>query len=83
VGLVYTNGHAVDEYDRLLYDLLTFDFSEPDSAEAMLLNCYIESPSSVMNRRTVLEKTGRFDSNLRTASDHDLWIRTREITRFF
>jgi glycosyltransferase involved in cell wall biosynthesis len=83
VGLVYTNGHAIDENDNILNDLLPKDFCEPCNPDAMLLSCYIQSPSSVILRRNLIEEIGMFDTNLKTASDHDLWIRASERTRLF
>ena len=66
VGLVYPNGHAIDENDRILYDLLPTDFCEPCNPDAMLLSCYIQSPSSVILRRNLIEEIGMFDTNLFT-----------------
>ena len=83
VGLAHVNGYTIDKNDNILYELLPKDFSEPHKPEAILLNCYIKSPSSVMVRRILLEKTGMFDTGIRSGSDHDLWIRMKEITDFY
>jgi glycosyltransferase involved in cell wall biosynthesis len=83
VGLVHTNGYAIDENDSILYELMPRDFREPDKPEAILLSCYIKTPSSVMVRRDFLERVGMFYQGFRIASDHDLWIRMKEITRFY
>jgi glycosyltransferase involved in cell wall biosynthesis len=83
VGLVHTNGYAIDENDNILYELMPKDFREPDTPEAILLSCYIKTPSSVMVKRHLLERVGMFYQGLRIASDHDLWIRMREITKFY
>jgi len=83
VGLVHTNGYAIDENDSILYELMPRDFREPDKPEAILLSCYIKTPSSVMVRRDFLERVGMFYQGFRIATDHDLWIRMKEITRFY
>ena len=83
VGLVHTNGYAIDEDDNILYELLPKDFNEPNQPEAILLNCYIKTPSSVIVRRNLLEKVGMFYEGFRLSSDHDLWIRMKEITIFY
>jgi len=83
VGLVHTNGYSIDENDNILYELLPKDFNEPQQPEAILLSCYIKAPSSVIARRDLLEKAGMFCEGFRLSSDHDLWIRMKEITNFY
>ena len=83
IGLVHTNGYAIDENDNILYELMPKNFSEPNQPEAILLNCYIKTPSSVIVRRDLLEKVGMFDEGFRISSDHDLWIRMKENTNFY
>lgn len=81
VGLVYTGGHVIDDNDNILYGLFSDDFIETNTIGAILLNCYIRTPSSVMVRRDVLQKAGRFTAGI-TVPDHDMWIRMSEITKF-
>jgi glycosyltransferase involved in cell wall biosynthesis len=83
VGLVHTNGYAIDENDNILYELMPKDFNEPNQPEAILLNCYIKTPSSVIVRRKLLGEVGMFDEGFRISSDHDLWVRMKEITNFY
>lgn len=78
VGLVYTNGHAIDEKDNKLYRLLPEGFIETNDPGKLLVNCYIKSPSSVMVRRTALEAVGLFKEYLPACADHDLWLRISE-----
>jgi glycosyltransferase involved in cell wall biosynthesis len=82
VGLVYTGGHVIDECDNVLYNLFPKDFVETNSVGSILLNCYIRTPSSVMVRRDILRQVGKFDTRL-TISDHDMWIRMSETTKFY
>ena len=37
--------------------------------------------SSVLIRRTVLDRVGEFDTRLQGPEDHDLWLRVAEVTR--
>lgn len=82
VGLVYTGGHVIDDYDKILYNLFPKDFVETNSVGSILLNCYIRTPSTVMVRRDILREVGKFDTRL-TIPDHDMWVRMSEITKFY
>lgn len=76
-GLVYCNGVAIDEEDRVLYDLFSLDHKEERALGKILLDCYIRTPSTVMIRRDVFEELGLFDERLQ-CNDHDMWIRCSE-----
>jgi glycosyltransferase involved in cell wall biosynthesis len=82
VGLVYTNEYALDENDRVLYKYFPDSYKEKNVPGEILLNCYIQSPSSVMVRRCVLDTVGLFKSHMPRCADHDMWIRINEITKF-
>ncbi|MCU0223440.1 MAG: glycosyltransferase [Acidobacteria bacterium] len=83
IDLVYTNGHAVDQAGTRLWDLFPPGFVEQNRPEALLMNCYISAGmSTVVLRRQVFEAAGGFDTAVRYAKDHDLWLRLIERTRF-
>jgi glycosyltransferase involved in cell wall biosynthesis len=82
VGFVYVNGHAIDYNDKILYKLINDDFQERNFPENILLDCYVRSCSSVMFRKKLIEKVGQFNVDLRYATDHDMWIRMSETTKF-
>jgi glycosyltransferase involved in cell wall biosynthesis len=81
VGLVYTNGHAIDENGKILYQLLPEGFKEENIPGEILLNCYIRAPSSTMVRRQILQRAGLFREDLQS-TDHDMWVRVGEVSRF-
>lgn len=81
VGLVYTNGLAMEEEGKGLHNLLPDSFHERNVKGAILLNCYIRVPSSVMVRRALLEKVGLFRTDIQ-ATDHDMWVRMSELAQF-
>jgi len=82
VGLVYTNGYVIDEQDNILYRLFPEDFKEENYPGKIFLKCYIRTPSSVMVKREIFEQIGLFKPYL-NASDHDIWIRMSEVTKFY
>lgn len=82
VGLVYSNGYAIDENDDKLYRLLPDNHIELNKPELVLLNCYFNLPSNSLVRRSAYEKSGLFDESLRSAQDHDMAIRLAEVTKF-
>lgn len=83
IGLVYSNGHAIDENDNVLYKYFPDQFQEKNTPGTILLDCYIQTPSGVMVKREVLEKVGLFKTYLPSCADHDLWVRMSEVTRFY
>lgn len=82
IGLVYINGHAIDENGNRLYKLFPLGHVEANRPEKILLNCYIPSPSNSLVRRAALDKAGEFDEELSCVADHDILIRLAEVTRF-
>jgi glycosyltransferase involved in cell wall biosynthesis len=82
VGIVYTNGYVIDENDKILFTLFLDNFREENIRGQMLLKCYIKTPSSVMVKREIFNKTGLFKNHLHSM-DHDMWIRMSEVTKFY
>jgi len=84
VGAVYTNGHAIDEYDNILYTLFPSNHEERNDFGRILTDCYISAGSSTfVVRRDAIKKVGLFDERYRCSYDHDMWIRLSEITSFY
>lgn len=82
IGLVYTNGFAIDEIGEKLYQLISNGFREENIPGRILLDNYIRSPSSTMVRKNVFEKTGLFKVGLQSM-DHDMWIKIGEKSKFY
>ncbi len=82
VGLVYTNGRAIDENDRTLYNLFPGQFIEENNVGNILVNCYIRTPSMVMVKRELIKMIGGFNEKYAYAKDHDYWIKLSEVTKF-
>jgi glycosyltransferase involved in cell wall biosynthesis len=78
VGLVYSNGTAIDEHDRPLYPIFNPGHHPPKGPEEILKDCFIGCPSSTLVRKTLFETVGPFDESLRAAQDHDMLIRLLE-----
>jgi glycosyltransferase involved in cell wall biosynthesis len=82
VGVVYTNGYAVDENDKILFKLFPDNFQEENICGKILLKGYIKSESSIMVRREMFRQVGLFKTNL-LAADHDLYVRLSEVAKFY
>lgn len=76
-AMVYSNGWAIDENDKILYDLLPDNHRETNSPCELLMNCYIRTPGTILVRKSILEQVGGFDPTL-SAGDHDLLLRIAE-----
>ncbi len=81
VGLVYANGHDVDENGSILYRIYDEDHSEESDPNRVLLDCYFLLPNNALLRRDVLNQSGVFNEDLRSAQDHDLAIRIVEVAK--
>lgn len=81
IGLVYTNGDVINDDGNILYSFIKSDHQETNEVGAILLDCYIRTPSTVMLRRNVLERAGNFKEGI--IPDHDMWIRIKELTDFY
>ncbi len=81
VGLVYANGHTIDEHGNTIYRIYGDDHQEPSDPNRVLLDCYLFLPTNALLRREVLDRAGLFEESFRSAQDHDLAIRIFEVTR--
>lgn len=78
IGLVFTAvviiGDSVDKQKKRHAGLLERKFNKGDQ-HAVLAQKNIIAPSSVVLRRSVLDRTGFFDESLFSCEDWDLWLR--------
>lgn len=81
VGLVYTNGYVIDGDGNRLYSLFGGGHVETDAIGAILLNCYIRTPSLVMVRSRLLQTVGPFTVGI--IPDQDMWVRLKEVSSFY
>jgi glycosyltransferase involved in cell wall biosynthesis len=81
VGLMYSNGNVIDGNDRYLHYFLGKDHRETNDIGAILLDCYIRTPSAVMVRSETLRTAGIFTEGI--IPDHDMWIRMKELAPFY
>ena len=82
IGLVYTNGYAVNAEGEILYAIYDNNHKEYNDTDAVLLDCYILLPQNSLVRKSVYDKAGFFEESYRSAQDHDMLIRIAEITKF-
>jgi glycosyltransferase involved in cell wall biosynthesis len=82
IGLVYTNGYAVNADGEIIYPMYGNNHRENNDTAAVLLDCYILLPQNSLVRKSVYDKAGFFEESYRSAQDHDMLIRIAEITRF-
>ena len=81
VGLVYSNGIAIDDRGAKLYDIYEDSHKEGNNPSDVLLDCYFFVPTNSLIRRTILDRVGGFNENLRAGQDHDMAIRIAETTK--
>lgn len=81
VGLVYSNGYAIDAGGSRLYELYPAGHKEEGNPGRVLLECQFACPSSYLVRRSALDAVGEFDETMRSAQDHDMAIRLAEVTK--
>lgn len=83
VGVVHTDGDVVDERGGRLYGLYPDGFPGCSDPLRLLVDNFIRAGmSSVLVRRSCMELAGPFDTELRWAKDHDMWLRLMERTEF-
>jgi glycosyltransferase involved in cell wall biosynthesis len=80
-GLVYANGHAINENGKVIFRFYDKSHKEESDPNRVLLDCYFLLPNNALLRRKVLDKAGLFDESLRSAQDHDMAIRVTEVTK--
>ena len=83
VGLVYTNGYAIDPSDKILYKLLPDHFEEKHLIGEILLNCYVICPTQAMIRTDLIHKVGFYREDVPSCSDHDMYVKLSEMTKFY
>ncbi len=81
IGLVYSNGHGVDENGNVFYDIYSLGHTETNDPNRVLLDCYILLPQNSLVRKTIYDEVGFFEDGYRSAQDHDMLIRIAEITK--
>jgi len=80
VGFVYTNGDVIDSNGEVLYPFFDDTHRETNEMGAILLDCYVRTPSAVMVRTSILQSAGNFKEGM--IPDQDMWIRIKELTDF-
>lgn len=73
VGLVYTGVHTIYVDEKIEYKSLSI--YEGDASKRILIDNFIGSTSTVMLKKSVLNKAGSFDEEMPALQDFDLWIR--------
>ncbi|MDD2735993.1 MAG: glycosyltransferase [Desulfuromonadaceae bacterium] len=81
IGLVYSNGHSIDENSNILFEIYGKKHTEDSNPNRVLLDCYFLLPNNSLLRRSVFEQVGGFDESLRASQDHDMAIRVSEVTK--
>ncbi len=82
VGLLYTNGYAVDASGEILYPIYADSHIEQNEPDNVLLDCYILLPQNSLVRKSVYDQLAGFNENYRAAQDHDMLIQIAEKTIF-
>ncbi|MEN8129860.1 MAG: glycosyltransferase [Pseudomonadota bacterium] len=82
IGLLYTNGYAVDSDGNIIYPMYPDDHRENNDPNNVLLDCYILLPQNSLVRKSVYNSVGHFEESYRAAQDHDMLIRISENTQF-
>lgn len=73
VGLVYTGVKIIYENDGVKYSFI--GKAQGKVTKDILLDNCIGTTSTVLIKKSVLDKVGGFDNNLAALQDYDLWIR--------
>lgn len=75
LGFSYTSFVVIDANGTKQYDVNSAYFpNKQEMVTKLMEGCFING-SSVMMRRSALQKIGNFDENLPQAHDYDLWFR--------
>lgn len=75
LGFVYTSFMVIDAFGGKQYEIHPPCFKDQRAIVVKLLEgCFING-SSVMMRKSALQKVGGFDEKLPQAHDYDLWLR--------
>ena len=81
IGVVYTNGQAINEEGKFLYQIYDRSHNVPEGPEAVLLSSWFNVPSNALVERSVFDEVGEFDESMRSAQDHDMAVRLAETTK--
>lgn len=73
IGLVYTGVHIIYVNEKVEYNSLSKEAG--DLSKRILIDNCVGTTSTVLLRKSVLEKSGIFDVELGALQDFDLWIR--------
>lgn len=79
IGLVYTGINVIYVKENVQYTASAG--LQGDLSKTILKNNAIGSTSSVMVKKSVLNKSGFFDVNMPAAQDYDLWIRICQLSQ--
>ena len=81
VGMVYGQGHAIDEDGHFLFEVPADGHQEDSDPNKLLLDCYMALPGGSLIRRSVFDKVGLFEEGFRAGQDHDMALRIMESTK--
>ena len=81
LGLVYANGHYIDQDGVILHEFYGNGHRETSDPNRVLLDCYFLVPNNALVRRSAFERCGLFDEELRASQDHDMAIRLTEVVQ--
>ena len=79
IGLVYTGAEII--YTSKNYKYIRQPKHRGDLSKEILMRNYIGTTSSVMVKRSLLEKVGGFDNDMPALQDYDLWIRIAQVAQ--
>ena len=75
LGLIYSSFAAIDGLGKIQYEVHSQYYEDKKEMVIKLAEgCFING-STVMMRKSALDKVGKFDETLPQAHDHDLWFR--------
>ncbi len=80
VGLLYTNGYAVNASGEILYSIYSESHVEQNEPDNILLDCYILLPQNSLVRKNIYDQLAGFNESYRAAQDHDMLIQIAEKT---
>lgn len=78
VGMVYGQGHAVDEGGAHLFKVPSDTHVETSDPNELLIDCYLALPGGALTRREVFDSVGFFEESFRAGQDHDMALRIIE-----
>ena len=73
VGLVYTGVHIIYVNEKVEYNSMSKE--RGDLKKRILIDNCVGTTSTVVLRKSILQKSGMFDIELKALQDFDLWIR--------